>query len=176
MLSPISSDKPLPLSYSQQRLWFLDQLDPGSFTYNLFSAYRLEGDLDVAALEQSFNEIVRRHEVLRTVFKSEDGNPVQIVLPALAIKIPIFDLRATVSQEDRWCEVHRMFTEEAQRPFDLATGPLLRVTLLQLADDEYVLLRAMHHIVYDGWSEGVLFHELSEIYEALVEWTTFTAR
>ena len=92
-LLPVSRQGLLPLSYSQQRLWFLDQLDPGSFTYNLFSAYRLEGDLNVAALEQSFNEIVRRHEVLRTVFKSEDGNPVQVVLPALAIKIPIFDLR-----------------------------------------------------------------------------------
>src|SRR5688572_27838217 len=162
LLSPISSDMPLPLSYSQQRLWFLDQLDPGSFTYNLFSVYRLEGDLDVAALEQSFNEIVQRHEVLRTVFKSGDGNPVQIVLPPFAIKIPILDLRTTVSQEDRWREVRRMSTEEARRPFDLANGPLFRITLLQLADDEHVLLRAMHHIVYDGWSEGVLFHELSE--------------
>jgi amino acid adenylation domain-containing protein len=167
LLSPISSDMPLPLSYSQQRLWFLDQLDPGSFTYNLFSAYRLEGDLDVAALEQSFNEIVRRHDVLRTMFKSEDGNPVQVVLPALAIKIPILDLRAPASAEERWVEARRRFTEEAQRPFDLATGPLIRLTLLQLADDEYVLLRAMHHIVSDGWSEGVLFHELSEIYEAI---------
>lgn len=157
----------LPLSYSQQRLWFLDQLDPGSFTYNLFSAYRLKGELNVAALEQSFNEILRRHEILRTVFKSEGGNPVQVVLPSLTIKIPIFDPRATVSEQDRWTEARRMFTEEAQRPFNLATGPLLRITLLQLAADEYVLLRAMHHIVSDGWSEGVLFRELSEIYEAL---------
>ena len=157
----------LPLSYSQQRLWFLDQLDPGSFTYNLFSAYRLKGELNVAALEQSFNEILRRHEVLRTVFKSEGGNPVQVVLPIFAIRIPIFELRATVSEEDRWTEVRRRLKEEAQRPFDLSNGPLLRITLLQLADDEYVLLRAMHHIVSDGWSEGVLFHELSEIYEAL---------
>ena len=157
----------LPLSYSQQRLWFLDQLDPGSFTYNLFAAYRLKGDLNVAALEQSFNDILRRHEVLRTVFKSENGNPLQVVLPVLAIKIPLFDLRAPGSTENCWTEARRIFTEEAQRPFDLATGPLLRITLLQLADDEYVLLRAMHHIVSDGWSEGVLFHELSELYEAL---------
>jgi amino acid adenylation domain-containing protein len=157
----------LPLSYSQQRLWFLDQLDPGSFTYNLFSAYRLRGKLNVAALEQSFNEILRRHEVLRTVFKSKDGNPAQVVLPILRIKIPIFDLRTRASEEDRWTEARRIFAQEAQRPFDLATGPLLRITLLRLGDDEYVLLRTMHHIVSDGWSGGVLFHELSEIYAAL---------
>ena len=159
-LVPVSRRGLFPLSYSQQRLWFLDQLDPGSFTYNVFSAYRLKGELNVAALEQSFNEILRRHEVLRTVFKSEGGNPVQVVLPDLAIKIPVFDLRGTVSEEDRWTEVRRMSKEEAQRPFDLATGPLLRITLLRLADDEYVFLRAMHHIVSDGWSAGVLFREL----------------
>jgi amino acid adenylation domain-containing protein len=167
IFSPISRDTPLPLSFSQQRLWFLDQLDPGSSTYNLFSAYRLEGHLDVFALEQSFNEILRRHEVLRTVFKSEGGNPVQVVLPRLTIKIPLFDLRSPGLAEERWTEARRVFSQEARRPFDLAAGPLLRVTLLQLADDEYVLLRAMHHIVSDGWSEGVLFYELSEIYEAL---------
>jgi amino acid adenylation domain-containing protein len=156
-----------PLSYSQQRLWFLDQLDPSSFAYNLFSAYRLKGGLNVAALEQSFNEILRRHEVLRTLFKSEKGQPVQVVLPNLTIRIPLFDLRGILSEEKRWAEVHRICREEAQRPFDLATGPLLRITLIRLTDDEDVLLRATHHIVSDGWSEGVLFHELSEIYAAL---------
>ena len=159
----------LPLSYSQQRLWFLEQLDPGSSSYNLFSAYQLKGDIDISALEQTFNEIVRRHEVLRTVFKSEDGSPKQVVLPNLTIKIPVVDLRARGSAEERWTEARRMFTEEAQRPFDLAAGPLLRITLLQLADHEHVLLRAMHHIVSDGWSAGVLFREVSEIYAALVD-------
>ena len=157
----------LTLSYSQRRLWFLDQLDPGSFAYNLFSAYRLKGDLNVFTLEQSFNEIIRRHEILRTVFRFEKGNPLQVVLPNLTIKIPLLDLRATPSEEDRWIEVRRMFAEEAQRPFDLSTGPMLRITVLQLADNEHVLLRAMHHIVFDGWSQGVLFRELSEIYAAL---------
>ena len=156
----------LPLSYSQQRLWFLDQLYPGSSTYNLFSAYRLKGELNVAALEKSFNEILRRHEILRTVFRSEHGTPVQVVLPIFAIKIPIVDLRARLSEEDRWSEARRIFTQEAQRPFDLASGPLLRITLLQLAEDEYALLRAMHHIIFDGWSEGVLLRELSETYAA----------
>jgi hypothetical protein len=165
---PVASrEGSLPLSYSQQRLWFLDQLDPGSFTYNLFSAYRLKGELDVAALEQGFNEILRRHEALRTVFKSEEGNPAQVVLPHLTIRIPIVDLRGTASEEERWTEVRRMSREEAQRPFDLATGPLLRIALLRLAGDENVLLRTMHHIVSDGWSWGVLFHELKESYEAL---------
>ena len=164
-----SRDDFLPLSYSQQRLWFLEQLDPGSSTYNLFSAYLLKGDLDVSALEQTFNEIVRRHEILRTVFKSEDGNPTQVVLSNLTIKIPVVDLRARASAEERWTEARRMFTEEARRPFDLTTGPLLRITLLQLADDEHVLLRATHHIVSDGWSAGVLFREVSEIYAALAD-------
>jgi amino acid adenylation domain-containing protein len=112
-------------------------------------------------------EILRRHEVLRTVFKSEQGNPVQVVVPDLTIRIRIFDLRGLVSEEKRWAEVRRMSREEAQRPFDLAIGPLLRIALVRLADGENVLLRSMHHIVSDGWSEGVLFRELKEIYEAL---------
>ena len=156
-----------PLSFSQQRLWFLDQLDPSSFTYNLFSAYPLQGELNVAALEQSVNEIIRRHQMLRTVFKSEGGNPLQAVLPNLTLRIPVFDLRAIVSDKDRWTEARRMFTEEAQRPFDLASGPLLRITLLRLADNQYVMLRAMHHIIFDGWSAGVLSNELAELYEAM---------
>jgi amino acid adenylation domain-containing protein len=148
-------------------LWFLDQLEPGGFTYNLFSAYQLKGEPNVLALEQSFNEIIRRHEVLRTVFKSEDGSPVQVILSTVAIKIPVLDLRGTVSEADRRSEVRRISLEEAQRPFDLACGPLLRITLLRLADDEFVLLRGIHHIVSDAWSSGILFSELAEIYEAL---------
>jgi len=167
-LSLISQDTPAPLSYSQQRLWFLDQLDPGSYSYNLFAAYQLKGNLNVEALEQSFNEIIRRHEVLRTVFQLKNGNPIQVVIPNLTINMPLVDLRALASEATHRTEVRRMFTDEAQRPFDLATGPLVRITLLQLADDEYILLRAIHHIVCDGWSGGVLFHELSEIYGALL--------
>jgi len=164
----LESRKGVPLSYPQQRLWFFNQLAPGSFTYNLFSAYRLKGELNITALEQSFNEIIKRHEILRTVFTLADGNPVQVVLPYLAIKIPIIDLRAPVSEEERWIGARRMFTEEARRPFDLATGPLIRISLLQLANDEYVLLRTMHHIVSDAWSESILFHELSKIYQGLL--------
>jgi amino acid adenylation domain-containing protein len=166
-VTPVSREGQLPLSYSQQRLWFLDQLEPGGFTYNLFSAYQLKGELNVLALEQSFNEIIRRHDVLRTVFKSKDGSPVQVILPTVTIKIPVLDLRGTVSEEDRRSEVRRISLEEVQRPFDLACGPLLRITLLRLADDEFVLLRGIHHIVFDAWSSGILFSELAEIYEAL---------
>ena len=101
----------LPLSYSQQRLWFLDQLDPDSFTYNLFFACQLKGDLNVDALEQSFNEIIRRHEILRTVFKSTGGEPYQIVVPSLAIKIALVDLRRTVLKEDRWTK----FADNSQK-------------------------------------------------------------
>ena len=120
-------------------MWFLDQLDPGSFTYNLFFACRLKGDLNVDALEQSFNEIIRRHEILRTVFKNTGGEPYQIVVPSLAIKIALVDLRRTFLKEDRWTEVRRQFTEEAQRPFDLAIGPLLRVWPVRPAwDDRWV--------------------------------------
>jgi len=161
----VSGNGQMPLSFSQQRLWFLDQLEPGNCTYNLFSAYQLKGELNVAALQRSFNEIIRRHEVLRTAFKSESGNPVQAVLPSLAIAIPVLDLRQIVSGKDRWTEVCRIAHQEAQRPFDLAAGPLFRITLLKLANDEHVFFRAMHHIVYDGWSEGVLFRELATLYE-----------
>jgi amino acid adenylation domain-containing protein len=165
-LVPASRERLFPVSYSQERLWFLDQLDPGSFTYNVFSAYQLNGELNGAALEQSFNEIIRRHEVLRTVFKSVDGSPQQVVLPTLTITIPILDLRGIVSADDRWTEVRRLAKEEAQRLFDLTQAPLIRVTVLWLADDEYLLFRAMHHIIYDAWSGGVLFRELESLYEA----------
>jgi len=163
-----SRERSAPLSHAQTRLWFLDQLHPGSSTYNLFSAYRIEGDLDVALLEHAFNEIVGRHEILRTVFKTEDGDPLQIVLPTARLTIPVHDLRATAEIEDRWTKARRICKREAQGPFDLSTGPLLRVTLIRLADDEYVLLRAIHHVVFDGWSEGILLGELCEIYNALV--------
>jgi amino acid adenylation domain-containing protein len=130
------------------------------------ATYRLKGNLETTALEQSINEIVRRHEVLRTIFKSVDGQPEQIILSSMTVKIPLLDLRGFVSEEERQFEIRRLCKEEAQRPFDLARGPLLRVSLLQLADEEYLLLRAMHHIVIDGWSGGVFFRELAQFYEA----------
>ena len=161
----VSRDGRLPLSFSQERLWFLDQLEPGGYTYNLLAAYRLNGDLNITALERSINEIIARHEVLRTVFKSVDGQPEQIILPSMAIKIPLLDLRRVDSEGEKQSEVRRLSREEAQRPFDLAHGPLLRISLLQLTDNEYVLIRAMHHIIIDGWSGSVLLRELAQFYE-----------
>jgi acyl carrier protein len=154
-----------PVSFAQQRLWFLDQLEPENSAYNLFTAFQLTGRLDVTALEQSFNEIIRRHQVLRTVFKSIDGQPCQIVLPSLQIKIPLVDLKDLASDKDRESGLRDLFRTEAHQPFDLARGPLLRVTLVELAEHRHVLLTAFHHIVFDGWSMGILARELSSLYE-----------
>jgi amino acid adenylation domain-containing protein len=162
------SDGGRPLALAQLRLWFLDQLEPGGIAYNLTSAAKLTGRLDIAALERGFNEVIRRHESLRTIFRAQDGIPQQIVLPALTINILILDMRRIVSDSEQDSEVRRLITEEAQRPFDLATGPLLRVTLLRLDEKEHVLVWAIHHIVFDGWSKGILARELSILYAAFL--------
>ncbi|MEH1868762.1 MAG: condensation domain-containing protein [Nostoc sp.] len=154
-----------PLSFAQQRLWFIDQLQPGSSAYNISQPMRIVGSLNVAALEQSFNEVVRRHEVLRTTFKVIDGQPLQVITPNFSFKLPVVDLQE-LSQEQREAEVLRLASEEAQQPFDLTKVPLLRVTLLQLAVAEYALLLTIHHIVADGWAIGVLIHEIATLYEA----------
>ncbi|MBD2508879.1 condensation protein [Nostoc muscorum FACHB-395] len=154
-----------PLSFAQQRLWFIDQLQPGNSAYNISQPMRIVGSLNVAALEQSFNEVVRRHEVLRTTFIVVDGQPLQVIAPSFSFKLPVVDLQE-LSQEQREAEVLRLASEEAQQPFDLTKVPLLRVTLLQLAAAEYALLLTMHHIVADGWAIGVLIHEIATLYEA----------
>jgi amino acid adenylation domain-containing protein len=157
-----------PTSFAQQRLWFLDQLTRGSSSYNILAAVRLTGCLNLTALEQTFNEIVRRHETLRTTFVMVEGQPMQAIAPNLTIHIPIIDLRHLESC-DRQTQAQQLATQEAQHPFNLMTGPLLRVTLLQLDKAEYVLLLNLHHIVADGWSVGVLLKELGTLYEAFVE-------
>ncbi|MFN6484864.1 MULTISPECIES: condensation domain-containing protein [unclassified Nostoc] len=154
-----------PLSFAQQRLWFIDQLQPGNSAYNISQSMRLVGWLNVAALEQSFNEVVRRHEVLRTTFTVVDGQPLQVIAPSLSFKLVVIDLQE-LSQKQREAEVLRLASEEAQQPFDLTKGPLLRVTLVQLAAAEYALLLTMHHIVADGWAIGVLIHEIATLYQA----------
>ena len=154
-----------PLSFAQQRLWFLDQLQPGNSAYNISQPMRLVGCLNVAALEESFHEVVRRHEVLRTTFTVVDGQPLQVIAPSLRFTLPVVNLQE-LSQEQRDAEVLRLASEEAQQPFDLTKGPLLRVTLLQLAAAEYALLLTMHHIVADGWAIGVLIHEIATLYQA----------
>ncbi len=155
---PVQRDRALPLSFAQQRLWFLDQMEPNSALYNIPLALRLTGELQRGVLERTLNEIVRRHEVLRTTFAVEDGEPVQTIAPSLTLPLPVLDVREA--------EVTRFLTEEAQRPFDLTTGPLVRVTLLRLSEQEHVALLAMHHIVSDGWSMAVLVKEVATLYEA----------
>ena len=158
---------PLPLSFGQERLWFLDQVEPGSPFYNVPRVLRMRGRVDHAALQAALGEIVRRHEVLRTVFPTIDGAPVQRVLPAGEFALPVVDL-AGLEGEARARAAKRRVREEARRTFDLARGPLLRATLLRLGGDEHLLLLCTHHIVFDGWSAGVFFRELSTLYGAFL--------
>ncbi|HEX2077439.1 MAG TPA: amino acid adenylation domain-containing protein, partial [Longimicrobium sp.] len=163
---PVPRDGPLPLSFAQQRLWFLDRLDPGSSAYHMPYALRVRGALDVDALERTLAEIVRRHETLRTRFPSVDGEPVQVIDPAGPVRIARLDLSALPEDEDREDAARRVAADEAARPFDLAAGPLLRCTLVRLADDDHALLFTLHHVVSDGWSMGVLVREVSALYDA----------
>jgi amino acid adenylation domain-containing protein len=163
---PREADKsPLPLSFAQERLWFLDQWEPGSPVYNIYYAYRLLGRLNMTALEESLNEIVRRHEVLRTTFVAQEGRPYQVIAPRLRVALPVVELGG-LPEAEREAEVDRLAREEAGRPFDLAGGPLIRTTLLRLGEREHVLLLAVHHIVFDGWSVGIFWRELGALYEA----------
>ena len=155
----------LPPSFGQQRLWFLDQLEPDNPSYNIPTAVRLTGQLNAAALEQSFSEIVRRHEALRTTFVVADGSPVQVIAPTLNVTLLVTDL-SELPESEREAEARRLATEEAQRLFDLARGPLVRAGLLRLGEEEHVLLVTMHHIISDGWSTGVFVRELTALYEA----------
>ncbi|MBW4575234.1 MAG: amino acid adenylation domain-containing protein [Aphanothece sp. CMT-3BRIN-NPC111] len=158
----VSRNQELPLSFAQQRLWFLSQLAPESPLYNVPAAVRLTGSLNVAALEQSFNEVVRRHEILRTSFATVEGRPIQVISPTCNLQLPVIEL-----DSEQETEVQRLAKAEALKPFDLAYPPLLRVTLLRLNSTDHVLLLTMHHIVSDGWSMGVLIQELATLYEAL---------
>ncbi|MFL5356884.1 amino acid adenylation domain-containing protein, partial [Archangium sp.] len=155
---------PLPLSFAQQRLWFLDQLEPGSPLYNIPMAVRFQGALDVPALERSFSSLIERHESLRTTFQSSSEGPLQVISPALAVPLAVVDL-GSVPDAQRESELRRLAGEEAMRPFDLARGPLFRATLLRLSAQDHVLLLTMHHIVSDGWSTGVLIRELAALYQ-----------
>ncbi|WP_259469659.1 condensation domain-containing protein, partial [Pseudomonas savastanoi] len=153
----------LPLSFSQRQLWFLDQMEPGNAFYNVPTAILLKGTLDVPVLEKALNELIMRHEMLRTTFASVDGEPRQIVHPVMALAMPKVDLR-DLSPEAREVQVGMAVDREAKAPFDLASGPLLRASLRRLADDEYLWLYSVHHIIADGWSMGVILHEVSTLY------------
>ncbi|MBC6431623.1 amino acid adenylation domain-containing protein, partial [Nostoc sp. HG1] len=161
-LQAIQRQVEIPLSFAQQRLWFFYQLEPESPAYNIAGAIKVQGSLDVEALNRSINEIVRRHEVLRTQLTAVDGKAIQIILPGLSLPLPIVDV-------DSETPLNTLIAEEAQRPFDLEREPLLRVRLLRLAAEEHILQFTMHHIVSDGWSAGVLVRELATLYEAFAQ-------
>ena len=162
---PVPRTAPLPLSFAQQRLWFLDQLEPNNPRYNVPHAARLKGQLQPEVLERSLQEIVRRHETLRTSFQVVDDQPVQIIDPDVTVPLVQRDLTA-LPEASREEEARRLAREEAQRPFDLTVAPLMRATLLRLAEDDHVLLLNTHHIISDGWSLGVLLREMASLYEA----------
>ncbi|HET6854735.1 MAG TPA: condensation domain-containing protein, partial [Pyrinomonadaceae bacterium] len=152
-----------PLSFAQERLWFIDQLEPNSAAYNVPLALRLRGELDVRALERTFIEIVDRHHVLRTTLTSVNGRPMQVVGETPELFLPLTDLSDTPESE---AEVSRIVAAEFQSPFDLSRGPLVRASLLRLAQREHILLLTMHHIVSDGWSSDLLVRELKLLYTA----------
>ncbi|MCA1615208.1 MAG: amino acid adenylation domain-containing protein [Acidobacteria bacterium] len=160
-----AGEGPAPLSYAQRRLWFLDQLEPYQSTYNLTSATRIRGALNVAALEQSFNEVARRHEVMRTTFPDVEGKPVAVSHPHRFTPLEVRDL-AALNEEARAAELKRLSEAEAQKPFDLARGPLWRASIVRIDEEEHMLLYTMHHIISDGWSMGVLVREVAACYEA----------
>ena len=158
-----TGDGPAPLSFSQQRLWFLDRLTPGTPAYNISAAVRLRGELRPEILRRALNEVARRHEVLRARFADPAGQPTQIIAPELDLHLPVADLR---SLPDFDGATHALAREETRRPFDLTRGPLLRALLLRRAADDHVVLFTLHHIVSDGWSMGVLTREVAVLYRA----------
>ncbi len=156
---------PAPLSFAQQRLWYLHQLDPDSGLYNVFLAVHLEGPLDPGRLDAAVRAVVGRHEGLRTSFQSSDEGPVQVVEPAESVVLPVTDL-APLPPDEQEREVRRLARDESERPFNLARGPLLRLRLLRLKAGEHVLLFTLHHVVTDAWSMGILVRELALGYRA----------
>lgn len=160
-----------PVSFAQQRLWFLDRMVPGNPLYNVFVAVHLRGRLHLAALQQTLHEIVRRHEVLRTTFAMQEGQPVQVIAPARLLSFPVIDLRPIPSGQ-RQAQVQRLAMAELRRPFDLAQGPLIRATLLLLDRGEHVALLTMHHIIADGWSIEVFIREVVSLYAAFMQGTS----
>ena len=161
----ISRDEDLPLSFAQQRLWFLDQLEPGSALYNMPLPVRLKGQLDVEALNHTLSEIVRRHEVLRTTFVSKDGRAVQVISPAAPIRMEVIDLSASPAAE-REEQATQLAAREFQVPFDLAREWSFRAKLIRLTAEEHIVLVTMHHVVSDAWTLGVLIQEVAALYEA----------
>jgi hypothetical protein len=155
-----------PLSSAQQRLWLLHQMEPDNTAYSVVLATRLRGALNIAALEASLNEVVRRHESLRTTFAVRDGDPAQVITPSLRVPLQVIDLRSLPAAE-RGNESLRLAAIENQRAWDLTHGPLVQALLYRLEQEELMLFLRLHHIISDGWSIGVLARELAALYPAL---------
>lgn len=158
-------DTDIPLSFAQERLWFLDQLEPGSAVYNVCQAVRMQGRLSIAALERALNAIIARHEVLRANFAAADGQPVQVIASERVLPLAFVDLAAAGCPPESG-ELARRLAEESRRPFDLARDLLIRVLLVRTSPTEHTLLLTSHHIISDGWSLGILFRELATLYPA----------
>ncbi|HEX6370148.1 MAG TPA: amino acid adenylation domain-containing protein [Longimicrobium sp.] len=168
---PIDRDGPLPLSFAQERMWFLDRLLPGTALYTIAYRIRLRGAVDAEALRRALRDLVHRHDALRTVFPPRDGRPVQVVTAAAPFDLPIVDL-SVLPADLAEREAERRAAEEARRPFDLANGPLFRAVLVRLAADDSVLLLSLHHVAADGWSMEIVFRELAHLYAAHAEGRT----
>lgn len=164
-LLPVAHQGSLPLSFTQQRLWFLDQLKPGSVSYSVCGVFRLQGQLHIPILQQSLQEIIQRHETLRSIFPAQDGTPVLELIPPLELALTLIHLE-TSSPETRPREVEQRLTQEIQRPFNLAHGPLARFILLRLTEEEHILLTSFHHMIVDGWSMDLFYRELETLYTA----------
>ncbi|MEN2383498.1 MAG: condensation domain-containing protein [Gloeotrichia echinulata DEX184] len=169
LLTPISREQPLPLSFAQQRLWFLDQLEGENCVYNIPFFWQINGFLNILALEQAITAIIQRHEVLRTTFCVVDGSPIQVIHAHPQLTMQVLDWRE-LTEKDQLSKAQQLATEELQQPFDLSNPPLLRVKLLKLADQSHLLLLVIHHIVCDGWSIEIFRRELLTLY------TTFCAQ
>ncbi|CAD0226446.1 AerB protein [Planktothrix agardhii] len=163
VIIPVSRDEDLPLSFAQQRMWFLYQMDSQNPAYNECPAIRLTGNLNIDILEQSLNAIIQRHEILRTTFPMLEGKPIQKIAPSLKVNLLIVELKDLPIEK-----VKEIVAQELQKPFDLTQSPLLRFTLFDLGYEDYILVPVIHHIIIDGWSKGILFKELSSFYQALL--------
>jgi amino acid adenylation domain-containing protein len=163
---PRAKPEEFPLSFAQKRLWFLNQVEPGPH-YNDHFDLRLQGPLDIAVLQRSLDEIVRRHEVLRATFTVCDGEPIQKILPPSSVELPLMDL-VSIPESDRMREATCLAVENCNAPFDLTNGPIVRTKLLRLRENDHLLLLALHHIAIDGWSRSVFLRELTTLYEAYV--------
>ncbi|NBD32275.1 MAG: amino acid adenylation domain-containing protein [Cyanobacteria bacterium] len=167
-ISPREKRDSLPLSFAQQRLWFLDLLEPNSPFYNIPEAVRLQGDLNIQVLQQALDAIVAHHEILRTNYVTENGNPIQRLAASQSVELLIVDLQH-YGQAEQETQIQRLLQQESQRPFSLASDMMLRGCLLQLAPQEHVLLLVMHHIASDAWSMGILWEQLTQLYQAFLD-------